>query len=615
MAQNIKKEVQKNKSISYTNKDFNSLRQELQNHMLTHFSDNIIDFSDSSLGGMLLDLGAYVGDVMTYYMDHQFNENSIENAVERKNVERLIRESGLEIPSASPSFVEVELSIVVNAELNSSGDYQPRTLDLPVIKKNSIFSSTSNIDFALLEDVDFSKKDDSGALLALIEIGLIRNNNPVNYILKRKGMTSSATSSSENFVIEDKLVPFRTITLSQGSVNEITSIIDSSGDRYYEVDALSQDTVYTYYDNSAYDLINVPFRMEIQHAPKRFIKNRSVNSGLTTIRFGSGDEQNFDEDIIPDPSEHAIKMFGDKETLPSIAIDPSSFLDTQTLGISPRNTTLVVNYTHGGGLVHNVSAGEVNSIKTLLTTFKTGTSISSEVNVRGSLTVSNPKRASGGEDEPTLDDLRNIAIFNRNAQNRIVTREDLIARIYSMPSSFGRVFRAAVADNPRNPRGAQIFLISRDSSSKLITTTDTIKKNLVTYLNRFRLVSDSIDVLDAAILNFAINYTVTIEKGFLGEIVLNSINSKLQKYVSIANTQIHKPLITGELQNLIQNTPGVVSVINMNVNSKSGTIDGNPYSPVSFKTADLLDRGFIFPPVGGIFELKYPNEDIVGSLL
>ena len=121
--------------------------------------------------------------------------------------------------------------------------------------------------------------------------------------------------------------------------------------------------------------------------------------------------------------------------------------------------------------------------------------------------------------------------------------------------------------------------------------------------------------MDALILNFAINYTVTIEKGFLGEIVLNSINSKLQKYVDIANTQIHKPLITGELQNLIQNTPGVVSVINMSIDSKSGTNDGNPYSSASFKTSDLLDRGFIFPPVGGVFELKYPNEDIVGSLL
>lgn len=615
MAKNIKKEVQKNKSISYTNKDFNSLRQELQNHMLTHFSDNIIDFSDASLGGMLLDLGAYVGDVMTYYMDHQFNENSIENAIERKNVERLIRESGLEIPSASPSFVEVEVTVIVNAEINSAGSYQPKTLDLPTIKKNSVFSSVSNVDFVLVEDIDFSKTDDNGDLLATVEVGLTRNNNPINYILKRKGMTTSAKTSSEDFVIEDKLVPFRTISLSQGSVNEIISIIDSSGDRYYEVDSLSQDTVYTYYENSAYDAIGVPFRMEIQHAPKRFIKSRSINTGVTTIRFGSGDEENFDEDIIPDPSEHAIKMFGDKETLPAIAIDPQSFLDTQTLGISPRNTTLTVTYTHGGGLSHNVSAGEVNGIKTLLTKFKTGTSISSEVSVRGSTSVNNPNRASGGEDEPSLDDLRNIAMFNRNAQNRIVTREDLIARIYSMPSSFGRVFRAAVADNPRNPRGAQIFLISRDSGGKLITTTDTIKKNLVTYLNRFRLVSDSMDVLDASIHNFGINYTITIEKGYLGEIVLNAVNAKLQKYVSIANSQIHKPLITGELQNLIQNTPGVVSIISMNVVSKSGTVDGNFYSSVSFKTADLLDRGFIFPPAGGIFELKYPNEDIIGSLL
>ena len=127
--------------------------------------------------------------------------------------------------------------------------------------------------------------------------------------------------------------------------------------------------------------------------------------------------------------------------------------------------------------------------------------------------------------------------------------------------------------------------------------------------------SDSIDILDGAILNFGINFSVTIEKGYLGEIVINAISARLKEYFKTKNFQINKPIITGEIENLILNTAGVVSVINFNVVSKSGFLDGNAYSDISFNTADLLDRGFIFPPSGGIFELKYPNEDIKGSLV
>ena len=70
MARNIKKQVQKIKEVSYTNKDFNSLRNDLRRYMQAHFSERVIDFSDASMAGMLVDLGAYVGDVMTYYLDH-----------------------------------------------------------------------------------------------------------------------------------------------------------------------------------------------------------------------------------------------------------------------------------------------------------------------------------------------------------------------------------------------------------------------------------------------------------------------------------------------------------------------------------------------------------------
>lgn len=615
MARNIKKDVQKQKEVSYTNKDFKSLRNDLRRYMITHFSDNIVDFSDASMGGMLLDLGAYVGDVLTYYLDHQFNENNIETAVERGNLERLIREAGVKIPSASPAYAEVTLRIVVPATLDATGEYIPVNNALPTIKANSVFSTASGTKFYLLEDVNFSDRNEEGRLVANQTTGVISGTAVVNFILARTTIVSSAKIKTESFTIEDKLVPFRTITLEEDNVNEIISVIDTLGDNYYEVDNLTQDTVFKALDNTRYDSSDVPSRLELLHAPKRFTKIRSIDTGKTTLRFGSGNETSFDEDVIPDPSEHAIKLFGDRKAFTTVTIDPNSFLETQTLGISPKDTTLTINYRFGGGLSHNVPAGAINSVDVLITQFMTSTPASTESLVRSSLTVFNDKNASGGEDEPTLNEMRNVAIFNRSSQNRIVTREDLIARVYSMPSNFGRVFRVAVSDNPRNPRGAELHIISRNASNKLIVSSDTLKQNLAKYLNYFRLVSDAIDVLDAVIVNIGVNYTVTIEKGYRQEVVLSNINNRIRKYFDIKQMQINKPIIVGEIENIILNVPGVVTVISMDVIGKSGIIGGNAYSSFDFNARQNLDRGFIFPPNGGIFELKYSKDDIVGQVI
>lgn len=611
MAKNVKKTIKKQKEISYTNKDFMSLRNDLQRFALTHFSDNIVDFSDSSLGGMFLDVAAYVGDVMTYYLDHQFNENSIENAIEVKNIERLVREAGVDIPSAAPSYASMKLKIIVRA-IQSGNGYIPDPLEIPVIVKNSVFTSVSGVDFTLLEDVDFNKRDDNNKLVAEVQVGRVSNGVPQTFILSASGIVNSAKVTTETFSIEDVYVPFRSINLSQENVNEIISIIDASGDQYYEVDSLTQDTVFRYYENSSYDKSDVPFRMEMEHAPKRFTKTRSINTGVTTIRFGSGNEDSFDEDIIPDPSDHAISLYGDKNNLTTVSIDPNSFLETQTLGISPKNTVLTITYRYGGGLGDNVPAGTITSIKSLITRFSTATPTSSEVSVKRSLSVYNTTSATGGENEPGIEDLRNIAILNRNSQNRIVTREDLIARIHSMPTKFGRVFRAATANNPRNPLAAQVFVLSRNQNNHLIYSSDTLKKNLRTYLSKFRLVSDAIDILDGIIVNIGFEYSITVQKGYNSDVVVNAVNSKIIDYMRINNFQINKPILIGDIELIIGSTDGVGSILSKNFISKSGNILGNNYSSYSFNTLDAIDRGYLFPPVGGMFELKFPNEDIVG---
>jgi hypothetical protein len=341
---------------------------------------------------------------------------------------------------------------------------------------------------------------------------------------------------------------------------------------------------------------------------------RSSVTGQVTLQFGSGNEESFDEDIIPDPSEHAINLFGDRKVLNKVTIDPNAFLGTQTLGISPRNTTLTVTVRSGGGLSHNVSARSINSVNTLITEFgsKTPTSVASAI--RASTTVLNVKPCLGGEDEPSLEALRQLALLNKNSQNRIVSREDLIARVYSIPSKFGRVFRAAVRDNPNNPQAAQLFVISRDRFGKLIISSDSLKESLTNYLSKFRIISDAIDILDASVINIGLNYTVTINTDARPSVVISAINNKLSDYLKTTNYQIDQPIKIGEIENLMLNTQDVESINNITFINKTGNEGERSYSNYFFSPQRNIDRGMLFPPTGGIFELKFPNFDIVGRI-
>jgi len=614
MAKNIKKEVKRHKEVSYLQKDFQSFRNQLESFSRQHYGDKIIDLSEGSLAGMMIDLVAYVGDSMSFYMDHQFNELSLETAVEESNIEAHIRQTGIEISGPSPSIVEVTIRIKVPAKLEGS-NYVPDPIFIPEVLNETIFLSQGGVAFTLLDTVSFSKKDELGNYIADIDIFSTNSANEVTELtMTTTGTCTSAKTHIQQISIPNTFVPFRKIDLEKTNVIEIISIIDSSEDNYYEVESLTQDTVYERMENTRKDTELVQQRIRVIPAPKRYVKFRSRTSGITTLRFGSGNESKFDEDIIPDPSDHAIKLFGDRKTFSKISIDPNSLLDTNTLGISPKNTVLTISYRHGGGLDNNVASGEIQSVKTLITKFNSSVPSSQVSEIRSTLSVTNRLPASGGENEPSLDELRTTAIFAKTSQGRVVTREDLIARVYSMPSNFGRVFRVSVRDNPSNPLSAQLHIISRDSLGKLILSPDVLKENLGLYLSQYRLISDAVDILDAQIINIAFKYAVNIDVMSNPEVVIQSINSSLKKYLKIENFQIDQPIMIGDIENIILNTRGVLSISSVRFLNRIGTFENRQYSFESYSPTRNLDRGMLFPPRGGIFEFRYPNDDIIGRI-
>jgi hypothetical protein len=615
VAKNIKKEVKYKKSLSYLQKDFESFRNELTLYARQHYSDKIIDFSESSLAGLFIDLAAYVGDSLSFYLDHQFNELFIDSAVESDNIERLIRLQGVELRGPSAALVELDIEIEVPSILNN-GEYIPDQSYLPTIKSNSVFSNNSGAEFTLIDDVDFNEKDENNNITAEIVSNVINADATVaSFRIKKKGLCTSAKTEKEIISIDNTYESFRTVSLSNINVIEVISIIDSDGNDYYEVESLTQDTVFKRFNNNRSDSNYVSQRLTIIPAPRRYIKSRSRNTKITSIRFGSGIEENFDDDIIPDPSLYAIRQYGDRKTFTKTSIDPNSFLSTGTLGMSPRNTKLTITYRHGGGLSDNTSAGSVNNVKILITSFPEIVTTSLASNIRDTLTVTNEFPGVGGENEPSINDLKIAAILGKTTQSRIVTREDLIARVYSMPANFGRVYRVSVRDNVNNILSAQLSIISRNPSGELILSPDSLKENLSIYLNQFRIISDNIDIVDGRIINIKINYTITVIKGFLYESVIQSTNEVIKKYFNIDNFQIDQPVLIGELQNIIINTEGVHSLISLKINNLAGFNQGVNYSSVKFDIQSNIDRGMLFPPRGGIFELKLPNKNIIGRVI
>lgn len=617
MAKNVKKQIKLEKDVSYLNKDFDSFRSELVRYANTYYSDKITDFTDNGLGGLLVDMAAYVGDSLAYYLDHQFNELNIETAVENKNVQKLIRNAGVKITGVAPSFAIVNISVQIPGEYYNF-EYIPKRSVLPKVLSETTFGSRGGITFTLLSDVDFGERDSDGNLIATSIIGsLDANGNPASFVLTRQGEVTSATTIIETHSLDDQFIPFRTISLRQTDVSEILDIRDSNENIYYEVESLTQDTVFIRSQNNSSDAAEVQDRIQLLPAPYRFTSNFNRETGRTTIQFGSGRAEVFDDDVIPDPSDYALPLYGDRKTFNRVSIDPNSFLDSRTLGVSPRSTTMTIRYRRGGGLDHNVAQGTINSVINLSLNYTATVSASENVAIRGSLSVSNPNPALGGEDEPTLDELRVVAINQRNAQARVVSKDDLIARVYSLPNRFGRVFRAAVRDNPRNPLASILYVISRDRNGELIESPDTLKENLASYINQFRLISDAIDILDAPVINVGVNYTVAIEKNYNYNQVLRQINSEISRYMNIKNFQIDQPINKTDLLNLIVNVEGVLSMLSLEIIPKnSGNSTGSlTYSSFIFNPRENTDRGMVFPSPGGIFEVKYPQTDIVGRAI
>lgn len=606
---NSKNELLKQiKQRKYLNKDFDGLRNDLLSYARTYFPDRIQDFSEASLGGLLLDLAAYVGDVQSFYLDHQYFETFPETATEIDNIDRHLRRAGVPIVGAAPAVLEVTFYIRVPALINGTG---PDTSGLPIIKQNTIVRAGNGIEFTLTENLDFNALNVDGTYKAVINIGSKNANNvPQNFVMTLSGVCISGKVTTEYFTVGN-FQAFKTISLANSNVSEIISVKDSLGNEYYEVQYLTQDTVYKSVTNIAYDNGTVPENIIPIPAPYRFIKQTGLHNRNTSLVFGGGSAATLNDDIIPDPSEFSLPLYG-KKTFSRFTVNPENLLRTTTFGVVGENTTLTIQYRYGGGLNHNVDSNSIQSISTLYIEFPNNPASQVASFIRNSLDVGNSGPARGGEVPPTIDQLKARIPSFQASQNRIVTREDLLARIYTLPSNYGRVFRASIQTNPTNPLAAQLFIICRNYKNELVTASDSLKKNLAGYLNQYRMISDAIDILDVRVINLGINFTVIVDPNQNKELVLKNVLNSLQSYTNIAKFDIDQPVVVNDIQNIIYNSPGVVNVLNVVITNLYGIVDNLTYSNQQFDVGANTSRGIIFGPPGSMFEFKNTSASIIG---
>jgi hypothetical protein len=611
VAQKFRNAIQRN----YLARDFDGFRAQLIEYARIFFPDKIQDFSEASLGGLLVDLAAFVGDTMSFYMDHQFNELDYTRATELINIENHLRNAGVKVRGKSPASTNVNFTITVDGTTQSTGLVVPDTTQLPKVLIGTEFTGGGTT-FVTLEDVDFAKTDFIGQLLGTVEVATVNaDGSPATFNITRQIPVAAGSLITENVSISNTFIPFRTVALANADVSSIIGVFDSDGNDYYEVDDLSQDNVFKAVSTDRpLDGSFASSNLEIIAAPYRFTTTTSLTTRLTTLRFGSGDGKAVQDDVLSDPADLALPLVG-TTTFKKFSIDPKNLLESNSLGVSPRGTTLTITYLSGGGLNTNVAANTITGVSSLQTIFPSSATAAAVTRIRANATVTNPNPATGGDDALTVEELRAKIPSAVNSQNRIVTREDLLARVYTLPAQFGRVFRAGVSPSGDNNLSSDLYIICKDSAGKLAPASDTLKLNLRSYLNEFRLVSESIEIKDAKVINFGVEFTIRVRQNANKIVTVTNVINNLKVLLRTQNFQVGEPIIESDIIFSILNTPGVQALPTLKFRNFFGTVNDVSYSGEVFDLNANLLNGVIVPPRNSIFEVKFPNTDIIGSVL
>jgi len=643
------------KSVNYLNKDFSDFKVNLIEFAKQYFPNTYNDFNEASPGMMFIEMAAYVGDVLSYYIDSQFRESLLAYAEEKRNVYNIAQSFGYKPKTTSPAEVVLDVFQTVPV-LNGKPDYR---YALTVDAGTQINANSNGTTFRTLDDCNF--KFSSSYDTRDVTIFETDSGEPTKYLLKKKIKARSGQTTTEYFTF-GTAEKYTQLSLSNPDIIEIISVTDSDGNKWYEVDSLARDTIFEDMENNS---ANDPSSVGDREVAAYILKLKRVSRRFTTyindkdetvLRFGAGISDNPDEEIIPNPTNVGSSLPGSPTYL-TTAFDPSNFLKTSTFGMAPANTTLTIEYSYGGGIDDNVNVGDVNRLGPIgFTISDNGLSTSLVQASKDSVAFTNSKPATGGSSGETVKETRENALAYFQAQQRAVTKDDYIVRAYSLPPKYGTVAKVHMSqdeqlskigmaenlereivesdvgrslkdlqvNNIPNPLAMNMYTLGFNSNKKLAPITQTTKQNLKTYLSQYRLVTDAINIKDAYIINIGVNFAILTKVGFNKSEVLLRCVSVVQNFFDIDRWQLGQPIVLADLVYDISLVDGVATIVNPetdNPNNMPIVIENKykiseGYSGNFYDIESSLRGGILYPALDpSIFEVKFPNTDIKGKVL
>ena len=597
--------ITENKNIKYLNKTFSDFKISLQEFAKTYFPDTYNDFSESSPGNMFIEMASYIGDVSSFYIDTQIQENFLTLAKEQESLYNLAYSFGYRPKLSYASNTLLEIS-----QLIPSVNGVPDLSYSLVIPANTVVSSNTDYSkFLITEDVDFSQTSSS-------EINYYND----NYFLFKKSIpviSAEIKSTTLNFPSNSK---FASATINDNNILQILSVTGSGAEKWYEVPYLAQNTIFSSSLNPTSGSDGINYLIQLKNVPNRFV-TRIKNTGSIELQFGAG-VSNHDSTILPTPENINLGLVSNVGGLVD-EYNKASVFFTKTYGVAPLGS-LNVQYLVGGGIESNIPANSLTILDTTNSTswWKYNPSDSGiKTLIISNLLINNPSPATGGRGADTSEEIRLNTLNAYTSQNRSVTKEDYIFRTLSLPSRYGSIAKAYITqetynslDNllDKNPLSLDLYILGYNSNKQLISTNNTLKTNLKTYLNEYRMITDAINIKNAFYINLGVNFEISVDPSYNNNELLSACISQLKKYFNIDAWQINQPIILAEINSLLLKIPGVRSVSKVEIINKQG----GDYSPYGYDIHAATRNGVIYPSVDpSIFEIRFPDNDINGRII
>ncbi len=590
--------------IKYTNRDFQSIKSELVQHAKRYYPNVYNDFTENSFGSMFFDSVAYVGDMLSFYLDFQANESLLETAITKDNIRKLASQMGYNYYGNPAVYGVATFYCLVPAQTTGLG---PELQYIPILKKGSIIKSTNGALFRTIESVDFNDPTVDVVAAKFNET----TGKPTDYALRTYGQIKSGIEYSTEVEI-GSAVKFLRTRIGDNTINEVVSVYDSEGHEFFQVENLTQEVVYKEQTNPNFQSDNVPSLLKPFIASRRFTVEQDETG--TYLQFGYGSENEFESDGLTDPSSVVLQMSG-KNYVTDTAFDPNKFLGTDKFGIAPANTTLKVIYSGNNTLSLDT---EINGLSEVSQAFLDFPNFSFgnpavQTTVRSSLEVTNDTAIVNDNFLPTAEEIKFRAFAVYSSQNRVVTKSDYEAYCYQMPPSFGRISRIRVVNDPSgiNKRLA-LYVISKNSSLNFVQTNDTTKSNLKVWLNKNKMLTDHVDIFDAKIINIGFDYSYTIESGASKMQVSSAVNEAIQGLFK-DKSYIGEPIYLTKLYQTINRVRGVVDTLKVRPVIKQAA----SYSNLGLEIDEVLskDGTYLKCPKNCVFEIKFPTQDLKGTIL